>query len=243
MLALLRVEWLRLKRMLWVFLLSVGMPVVFFLIFSSTVQMDSEALQLRFVKSYMLTMTGFSMSGFGLFTFPFMLMEDRKNHWLIYVEHSPLPIWQYYLAKVVIIYACYVVSLVMVFMVGAGVRGITMTGGEWLISALLLLLSSLVFLAFGLILSQAKSEQAVSVISNLVYFVLAILGGSWMPISLFPRWLQTICHLTPTYHLNHLVTGYALDGLFDSKSLMIVLAYAIIGASIGLWLKRQSEVG
>lgn len=77
--ALVQVEALKLSRSLGVFLLSIGMPVIFFLIFSSTVQFDDAAMQKTFIQSYMLTMTGFSMSGFALFTFPMMLAEDRKN--------------------------------------------------------------------------------------------------------------------------------------------------------------------
>lgn len=242
MLALLTIELIRLKRMLGVFLLSVGMPVIFFLIFSSTIQMDTAEFQKQFVKSYMLTMTGFSMSGFGLFSFPFMLNEDKKNHWIIYLEHSPLAIWMYYLAKVFIVYICFIASIIIVFFVGANVKDVEMTISEWLVSGLLLAICSLVFLAMGLLIAQLKSEQTISVISNLAYFVLAIMGGSWMPISLFPDWLQTICKFTPTYHVNHLVTSYALDGTFHTKSLLIVLAYAIMFVMISLVVKNHSEV-
>ncbi|MFX3972865.1 ABC transporter permease, partial [Streptococcus suis] len=78
-----------------------GMPVIFFLIFSSSVRFDDAAMQKAFMQSFMLTMTGFSMSGFALFTFPMMLAEDRKNSCLTFIQHSTLPIWHYYLSKLV----------------------------------------------------------------------------------------------------------------------------------------------
>lgn len=181
--ALLQVESIKLSRSLGVFLLSIGMPVVFFLIFSSTVQFDDVAMQKAFIQSYMLTMTGFSMSGFALFTFPTMLAEDRKNSWLTFIQHSPLPIWHYYLSKLVRVLLCFVSSNVIVFAVGGLVKGVEMTAQEWVISALLLLVTSIVFLAIGLLLVQIQSEQTMSVVANLLYFVLAIMGGSWMPVS------------------------------------------------------------
>lgn len=242
MLALLEIEIIRLKRMLGVFLLSVGMPVVFFLIFSSTIQMENADQQALFTKSYMLTMTGFSMSGFGFFTFPFMLLEDKKNHWLLYLEHSPIPIWKYYLSKVFQVYLCYLVSICLVFVVGSWVKGVKMPWTDWLVSGLLLLICGLVFLSMGLLIAQLKSEQLISVVSNLAYFILAIMGGSWMPIKLFPTWVQAICRWTPTYHVNHLVTSFALEHDFQLGSLLIVLAYAIIGLIISLILKKHSEV-
>lgn len=59
--------------------------------FSSFFLVSSQHLLQKlqeFLLYYMLTMTGFSMSSFGLFTFPYMLQEDRIEHWLTYIEHS-----------------------------------------------------------------------------------------------------------------------------------------------------------
>ncbi len=158
----------------------------------------------------------FSMSGFALFTFPMMLAEDRNNSWLTFIQHSPLPIWQYYLSKLVRVLLCFVSSIAIVFAVGGLVKGVEMTAQEW-VSALLLLVTSIVFLAIGLLLVQIQSEQTMSVVANLLYFVLAIMGGSWMPVSLFPDWVQRICKLMPSYHVNQLVTTYAQEGVFSGN--------------------------
>lgn len=240
--ALLTIETIKLQRSLGTFLLSVGMPVLFFLIFSSTIQLDDSAAQKVFTQSYMLTMTGFSMSGFALFTFPMMLVEDRKNSWLVFLQHSPLPIWQYYLSKLYRVFLCFLSSILVVFAVGARIRQVELTPVEWLFSAILLLVASTVFLAIGLLLVQIQSEQAMSVVANLLYFALAIMGGSWMPVSLFPDWVQKICQLMPSYHANQLVVTYAQDQKFLWKSLLIVLGYAIIFFGIGLFISKKRPI-
>ena len=242
MIPLLKIEGIKLSRSLGTFLLSIGMPLVFFLIFSSTVQLDDPVAQKAFVQSYMLTMTAFSMSGFALFTFPMMLSEDRKNNWLSFIEHSPLSQPRYYLSKLFRVYLCFICSIMAVFLVGALVREVSMTGERWLVSAILLLITSLMYLALGLLLSLFKSEQTMSVVANLTYFVLAIMGGSWMPISLFPDWVQEICRLTPGYHANHLVVTYAEKHDFIWKSLFIVLTYAIIFLGTAMVIQKRSEV-
>ncbi len=170
-----------------------------------------------------------------------MLAEDRKNSWLTFIQHSPLPIWHYYLSKLVRVLLCFVSSIAVVFAVGGLVKGVDLSAQEWVVSALILLVTSIVFLAIGLLLVQIQSEQAMSVVANLLYFVLAIMGGSWMPVSLFPDWVQRICKLMPSYHVNQLVTTYAQEGDFLWKSLLIVLGYAIIFLGIALVLNRKSE--
>ena len=62
-----------------------------------------------------------------------------------------------------------------------------------------------------------------------------------MPVSLFPDWVQRICKLMPSYHVNQLVTIYAQEGDFLWKSLLIVLGYAIIFLGITLVMNRKSE--
>ena len=98
--ALLKIEWIKTWRSWPVFIMGIGMPVGFFLLFSSIVSTPNPEAQKDFLLSYMLTMTGFSMSSFGLFTFPYMLQEDQTEHWLTYIEHSKISIQAYYLSKI-----------------------------------------------------------------------------------------------------------------------------------------------
>ena len=98
--ALLKIEWIKTWRSWPIFILGIGMPVAFYLLYSSIVSSPTPELQKEFLKTYMLTMTGFSMSSFGLFTFPYMLQEDQTEHWLTYIEHSKISIGAYYLSKI-----------------------------------------------------------------------------------------------------------------------------------------------
>ena len=86
------------------------------------------------------------------------------------------------------LYGCYHRN----FRVGAFVRDVKMPLSHWLGSGALLLLSSLVFLSFGLLLAQIKSQQIMAIVGNIVFLGLAIIGGSWMPVTMFPKWVQHI---------------------------------------------------
>ena len=189
----------------------------------------------------MLTMTGFSMSSFGLFTFPYMLQEDRIEHWLTYIEHSKISIAAYYLSKIFRVFLNFMVAIIVTFCVGAFFRDVELPLSGWLGSGALLLLSGLLFLAFGLLIAQIKSQQIMSVVANITYLGLAIVGGSWMPISMFPKWVQSISEWTPVYHVNELVVNFAKDGKFSWKSLLFILAYTVVATGLALFIKSQRE--
>lgn len=240
--ALLKIEAIQVLRNWTVFILSIGMTVGFFLLYSGMQMADTASQQAIFVQRYLLTMTSFSMSSFALFTFPFMLQSDKTSHYLTYIEHSPVPIWKYYLAKIIRVLIYFIIAISATFAVGILFRDVSMSLDRWVISILLLLVTSLVFLAIGLLLSQIPSSQIMSIVANILFIGLAILGGSWMPIEIFPDWMQTISKITPTYHVNQVVTTFAEKGELLGKNLLIVLAYAIIIAVIALVVKEKSEV-
>lgn len=242
MIALLKIEWIKTWRSWVSFVLSIGMPVFFFLFFSGMKLSSNPEEQKVIVTAYMLTITAFSMSSFGFFSFPAMLVEDKTNYWLTYIEHSSVPVWQYYLAKVIRILFCFLLSIVVTFLFGAILRGVSMPLNRWLGSAGLLLLSSCLFLAFGLLISQIKSQELMATVGNIFFIGLAVIGGSWMPIENFPEWLQEISKVTPLYHVNQLVTQFAQKGQVNGKSLIIVFSYAIIITALALRIKNKTEV-
>ena len=73
---------------------------------------------------------------------------------------------------------CFVLSILLVFSCGVIFCDVMMPINCWLGSAALLLLSSLLFLAFGLLISQLKSQQLITLVGNIAFLGLAILGGS-----------------------------------------------------------------
>ena len=139
--ALLKIEWIKTWRSWPVFIMSIGMPVGFFLLYSGMEMSPDPESQKAFILSYMLTMTGFSMSSFGFFTFPYMLREDQTEHWLTYIEHSKISIQAYYLSKIFRVLMNFMVAIIVTFCVGAFVRDVKMPLSHWLGSGALLLLS------------------------------------------------------------------------------------------------------
>ena len=150
---------------------------------------------------------GLSMMSTAIFSFPVVLHTDKINNWQKTLRHTPVNMVEYYLSKITSMMVDYLVSILVVFSVGHFVRGVDMPLGSWIGAALLLIVGSVAFVALGLTLTLLPSSQLMSVVGNLLYLGLAVLGGLWMPISLFPR-LDASNRKVPT---NLSVDGVAQD--------------------------------
>lgn len=242
--AILKQEYLVNKRSLSNLIMGIGMPVAFFLLFS-TIWANDESMPQEmtklWVRQYMMQMTAFSSLSFAFFSLPFAFQEDRKGNRLRTIQHSPIPLWQYYASKIISILVHFVLSILVVFAVGHLVKGVDMPLLDWLTSAGLLFAGAICFMPFGTLLSHIRSSQTLSVVSNIIYMGLAVLGGLWMPVQAFPTIMQKIAKLTPTYHFNNLLISY-FDKDFSVQSLLILLGYAIIVLGIALAVGKKLEV-
>ena len=128
-----------------------------------------------------------------------------------------------------------------VFVIGHIFRNVNMTAREWVMSGVLMLIGSITFLGMGLLLSLIKSEEKLSLLANILYLGLAMLGGLWWPTYLFPEWLQNISKLTPTYYLLEFVNKYIKENIFSYKALAILLAYSVVCIIATLVIKNRRE--
>ncbi|KGR73251.1 ABC transporter permease [Streptococcus phocae subsp. salmonis] len=226
--ALVTLEYHQAKRRLSSFLTGIGMPVGFFLLFSSLWSGDVPKAELSLLlKQSLFSMTAFSCISFAFFTLPISIQEDRTSQFTKMLAQSPIHQWQYYTAKILRIATCFICSIVVVFGSGYLFRGISMPVLDWIVTGGLLFLGGICFLPLGIVLSALPSSETLSVISNVLYLGLALLGGLWMPTESFPEQMQIISKLTPTYHYKQLVVSY-VNHQFSWKSVAILGFYAIV---------------
>ena len=135
----------------------------------------------------------------------------------------------------------YLVSILVVFSVGHLVRGVDMTLGSWIGAALLLIVGSIAFVALGLTLTLLPSSQLMSVVGNLLYLGLAVLGGLWMPITLFPDWMQAIGKCLPTYQLMELLKTFLNEGGINLSATVYLLVFSAVLFGLTIYLQGHKE--
>lgn len=237
--ALMKIELTLTKRQAAYFLLSVGMPTAFYLIFSGLV--DGPVPQ-NFARDYMMSMTAFSMMSTALFSLPTILHTDKVHNWQKVLRHSPISMVEYYISKFLSLVLDYMVSIVVVFSVGHWVRQVDMPALDWVFAAVLLIVGSIAFVAIGIALTLLPSMQLTSVVGNILYLGLAVLGGLWMPVSLFPDWMQAIGKNLPTYQLMQLLRTYLDKGSLDVGAAGYLLVFTGMVLVLTLHLQKRMEV-
>ena len=238
--SLMKVELILMKRQAAYYLLSIGLPSVFYLIFSG--MMSGSATPTLVLQTYLFSMTVFSIMSSAFFSIPSTLQSDKTNNWQKMLQHSPVSMIEYCISKLFSALLTFLLSIVVVFSVGHFVRGVNLPAMDWLIIALIILFGSLVFIAMGVLVSLLPSAQLMSVVGNIAYMALAVLGGLWFPLTMFPKWLQSIGKLTPSYQLMQIVSSYLEHREFNAIAALIVLVYTVGVSLVVLQLKKRIEV-
>lgn len=234
--ALNKIEFLLTKRQLVYYLLSVGMPTAFYLFFSGIYQ-ETPGGPANFMRDYLISMTAFSMMSTAMFS----LHTDKINNWQKTLRHSPVNMVEYYLSKITSMLVDYLVSILVVFSVGHFVRGVEIPLGSWVGAAILLIVGSIAFVALGLTLTLLPTSQLMSVVGNLLYLGLAVLGGLWMPISLFPDWMQAVGKCLPTYQLMELLKTFLNEGGINLSATVYLLVFSAVLFGLTIYLQGHKE--
>lgn len=179
---------------------------------------------------------------YGYLFFPTVLETDRLNNWQKVLRHTPVSMVEYYLIKVVGLFVDFLLSIGVVFTVGHVVRHVNMSLQDWVLSAFILILGSLAFVALGLVLTLLPSSQLMSVVGNLLYMGLAVMGGLWMPISLFPEWMQAIGKCLPTYQLMELIKTFLNKGQINVLASVYLTLFTLVLFTLVIVYRRHSEV-
>ena len=116
-----------------------------------------------------------------------------------------------------------------------------MSLGNWIGAALLLIVGSVAFVALGLTLTLLPTSQLMSVVGNLLYFGLAVLGGLWMPVSLFPDWMQAIGKRLPSYQLMELINPFLNEGGINLSATVYLLVFSAVLFGLTIYLQGHKE--
>jgi ABC-2 type transport system permease protein len=184
---------------------SLAFPVVFYAMFAIMLPGNWGSYQKA---TYLLATYGvFGVIGPALFGFGVGLAMEQQQGLLRLKRVSPMPISAYFLAKIVmsLVFASIIYGLLSI--VGVVFGDIDIGLGEWLRLGAVLLIGVLPFCALGLWIGSMVSGQAAVAIVNLVYLPMAVLSGLWMPLFVFPQWLQEIAVIWPAWHLAQMALG------------------------------------
>jgi len=227
----------------WKFLaITVGFPVIFYLLFLGN-QTAGKVVDgtVPWRVYLMVSMCSFGALVAALNAGGTRLSMERASGWARQLRITPIPAWSYVGTKIVASMLVVLPVIALVEVVGAGFGDVRLAATTWIGLTVLLWATSLPFAVLGVFIGfLVATEAAFPVVTGLM-FVLGYFGGLFTPVDRMPGSLQFVAHLMPSYHHDALALA-ALDGNTLAPSHWLVLAgyVAVLGLAIA-WKHRVEE--
>ncbi len=200
-LALTKAELMRLLRNRRYFIFTLAFPVVLYLLLGR--QVTGTANGVAFAAYYMVAMSTFGAFSGALNGNAQRISQEKKEGWIRQLRLTPLPPNAYVIAKVLTSLATTVPSIIIVLVLGRFYGNVHLPAWEWPVIAVTVWFGSTIFAALAVAIGYRFAPEQVQPVAFVVYFVFAILGGLWFPLS---GVLRSIGKFTPTYQATKIAT-------------------------------------
>ncbi|NAS20264.1 ABC transporter permease [Herbidospora sp. NEAU-GS84] len=209
-----------------------GFPVLLYLLWTKVLDLASGPVS-------MVSMATYGAMGGALFIGGAIALE-RSSGWLRQLAVTPLPAHGYIVSKLAGGMLAVLPSVVIVLAAGALLGGVRLPAATWLALPLLIWAGVVPFAALGVAFGYSLKGQSATIAMMVAYFVLAVLGGLWLPVSRMPGGLRTLAEYSPAYQAGSL--GWrALDGLAPTgTSVLVLAAWAALFVLLGGWRYRSA---
>ena len=153
------------------------------------------------------------------------IAEDRSLGWLRQLRLTPLPTVHVVFARGLCALVLAALPISGIFLIGGFFKGITLTPTLWFELATLLLIGvvpmALLSLGIGYRFTAQKAQMAGLIGST----GLSAISGLWVPITLFPAWLQEIAKATPVYQYAQISWSVGYGGSPDAITVLALCAW------------------
>jgi len=227
----------------WKFLaITVGFPVIFYLLFlgdHTPGAVVDGAVPWRVY--LMVSMCSFGALVAALNAGGTRLSMERASGWARQLRVTPMPPWSYVGTKIVASMLVVLPVIVLVEVVGAGFGDVRLGGGTWVGLTLLMWATSLPFAVLGVFIGFLVSTEAAFPVVTGLMFILGYFGGLFTPVDHMPGALQFVARALPSYH-NDALGLAALDGRTLAFSHWAVLiGYVVVLGFAIVWKHRSQE--
>ena len=219
---------------------SLLMPIIFYYIFTKVVNTDITDKEL-WGAHYLMSMTSFSVMGSAIMTLGIRMVQERSQGWTTFMKVTPLSSLQYSMAKMIGQSIVHAFSIVVIFIAGVVLNGVSLSASQWIMSGCWILLGSLPFLGIGVLIGTMRRVETASGVSNLLYMLLAITGGMWMPMEVLPKTVQTIGAWLPAYNYGNGAWEIIRGGAPELKNIAILAGYLTIFMVLSTYIRRKQE--
>ncbi|MFD3946390.1 ABC transporter permease [Streptomyces sp. NPDC058579] len=201
---------------------SIGVPVMMYLLFTNlgTDEAVWKTASMVGMAAYGAVNAALSV-GTGI-------AEDRSVGWLRQLRITPMTPRQVVIGRALTGSVIVLPALTAVLLAGAVVNGVRMAAWQWAAVALALWLGSLPFTLLGLGNGYRLSAQTTGVVNVACNLGLAVVGGLWFPVELFPDWLRVVSSYTPTNRFAELGRALTEGSAPGLAAIAVITVWALL---------------
>jgi ABC-2 type transport system permease protein len=229
----------RLLRNRRIFLFTIALPPVFFLLFGgSNAAYRTESAGHGNLTAYLVVSLAIYGAMLANTSGGASVSLERAAGWSRQLRLTPLRPAAYIAVKLLVALVLGLVSVLVTFAVGAA-SGAHMTWYAWLGTGLLAWVCALVFAAFGLFMGYLLPSENVMQLLGPALALLAFAGGLFVPLDQMGHTFATIARLTPAYGVGE-IARYPLTG--DGSlgwALLNVAVWTVVFATGAAWRFRR----
>lgn len=217
-----------------------GMPVLMYLLFTRIgqgAQPPADAAAWRI--SSMIGMAAYGALGAAVGTGT-GIAEDKQLGWLRQLRTTPMRPERVVLGRALAGSVTVLPALLLVLAAGALVNGVRLDAWQWPVLVGLMWLGALPFTLFGIGNGYRLTAQTTGVLNVGALVGLAVIGGLWFPVDLFPHWLRTVAVYTPANRFAALGWSTASGSAPDAKTVAVLLGWLAVCGSYAVLSYRRS---
>lgn len=215
---------------------TIALPVAMFLMFN--VIFGSEADGDAGV-AIMTNMAAYGSFG-GALSAGSVIQIERANGWLRQLTVAGLAPSAFVVGKIVTAMVILLPALLAVFAVGMTIGGVDIALATAATGIAVLWASLLPMIVLGLALGLVLPPRAVQGASTITLMVLSLAGGLWFPYEMFPQWLKTVAHVTPTYAIGQLGQWATLGGDVPGQAVLVLGVWCVLLVALCAVLFRRA---
>lgn len=214
---------------------TIGVPVMMYLLFTNLGGGDDGGYK----KAAMVGMAAYGALGAAL-SLGTGVAEDKSTGWLRQLRITPMTPRQVVAGRALTGSVVVLPTIAGVLVAGGLANGVRMAAWQWIAVAVTLWLGSLPFTLLGLGNGYRLTAQTTGVVNVACNLGLAVVGGLWFPVVLFPDWLRTISEFTPTNRLAELGVAVTEGTAPGAATLAVLLVWAALFGTYAAVSYRRS---
>jgi ABC-2 type transport system permease protein len=169
----------------------------------------------------------------------FQIVTERSIGWNRQLRITPLSGTGYLVSKVVAALALALFSILLIIVASLVLFHPDLAAGSWVLAGLAVWCGVIPFALLGIVIGQFAKPEFAQPLFMVVFMGMAILGGLWIPLQIFPAWVADVAKAVPSYWLNRVGQLGALQS-GDALTPAIVLAlWTLALGALVVWRYRR----